>query len=46
MDQYDGTEAFIDVLNANGVEHIFLNPGGEIQIQDDGEIPPSTDTLP
>jgi acetolactate synthase-1/2/3 large subunit len=30
MDQYDGTEAFIDVLNANGVEHIFLNPGGEM----------------
>ena len=30
MDQYDGTEAFVDVLNANGVEHIFLNPGGEM----------------
>jgi acetolactate synthase-1/2/3 large subunit len=30
MDQYDGTEAFIEVLNANGVEHIFFNPGGEM----------------
>ena len=30
MDKYDGTEAFIDVLNANGVEHIFVNPGGEM----------------
>ncbi|MEK7353624.1 MAG: thiamine pyrophosphate-dependent enzyme [Chloroflexota bacterium] len=30
MEQYDGAEAFIEVLNANGVEHIFFNPGGEM----------------
>ena len=30
MQPYDGTEAFIDVLNANGVEHVFFNPGGEM----------------
>ncbi len=30
MTEYRGTEAFIDVLNANGVEHIFFNPGGEM----------------
>ncbi len=29
MEQYQGVEAFIEVLNANGVEHIFFNPGGE-----------------
>ena len=29
MEQYDGAEAFIEVLNANGVEKIFFNPGGE-----------------
>src|SRR4030042_2408382 len=29
MEQYQGAEAFIEVLNANGVEHIFFNPGGE-----------------
>jgi acetolactate synthase-1/2/3 large subunit len=29
MDEYNGIEAFIDVLNANGVEKIFFNPGGE-----------------
>ena len=29
MEKYQGIEAFIDVLNANGVEHIFFNPGGE-----------------
>ncbi|MFC1921234.1 thiamine pyrophosphate-requiring protein [Chloroflexota bacterium] len=29
MDKYDGAEAFIEVLNAYGVEHIFFNPGGE-----------------
>ena len=29
MEKYQGVEAFIDVLNANGVEHIFFNPGGE-----------------
>lgn len=30
MEQYDGAEAFIEVLNAHGVEHIFFNPGGEM----------------
>ncbi len=30
MEQYQGAEAFIEVLNANGVEHIFFNPGGDI----------------
>ncbi len=30
MEQYDGAEAFIEVLNANGVEHIFFNPGGDL----------------
>lgn len=29
MEQYAGVEAFIEVLNANGVENIFFNPGGE-----------------
>jgi acetolactate synthase-1/2/3 large subunit len=29
MEQYNGIEAIIDVLNANGVEKIFFNPGGE-----------------
>ncbi len=29
MERYSAAEAFIDVLNANGVEHIFFNPGGE-----------------
>jgi acetolactate synthase-1/2/3 large subunit len=29
MKKYTVTEAFIDVLNANGVRHIFFNPGGE-----------------
>jgi len=29
LEQYDGTEAFIEVLNAHGVEKIFFNPGGE-----------------
>lgn len=30
MEQYQGAEAFIEVLNANGVEHIFFNPGGDL----------------
>jgi acetolactate synthase I/II/III large subunit len=30
MEQYTGNEAFIEVLNANGVEEIFINPGGDI----------------
>ncbi len=30
MEQYSGAEAFIEVLNANGVEHIFFNPGGDM----------------
>ena len=29
MEQYSGTEGFIEVMNANGVEDIFFNPGGE-----------------
>jgi acetolactate synthase-1/2/3 large subunit len=29
VEQYSGTEGFIEVLNANGVENIFFNPGGE-----------------
>lgn len=30
MAKYEGTEAFIEVLNANGVADIFFNPGGEM----------------
>ena len=30
MAQYSGAEAFIEVLNANRVEHIFFNPGGDM----------------
>ena len=30
METYQGVDAFIEVLNANGVEHIFFNPGGDI----------------
>jgi len=30
MEKYEGAEAFVEVLNANGVEHIFFNPGGEM----------------
>lgn len=30
MEKYQGTEAFIEVLNANNVEHIFFNPGGDL----------------
>lgn len=30
MEQYDGAEAFIEILNANGVDRIFFNPGGEM----------------
>lgn len=30
MEQYEGAEAFLEVLNANGVEHIFFNPGGDL----------------
>lgn len=29
MEKCEGVEAFIEVLNANGVENIFFNPGGE-----------------
>ena len=29
MDQYLGADAFIEVLNAHGVDSIFFNPGGE-----------------
>lgn len=30
MEQYEATEAFIEVLNANGVEFIFYNPGYDV----------------
>lgn len=30
MEEYAGVDAFIEVLNANGIEHIFFNPGGDI----------------
>lgn len=30
MEQYQGSEAFLEVLNANGVDTIFLNPGGDL----------------
>jgi len=29
LEQYTGADAFIEVLNAHGVENIFFNPGGE-----------------
>ena len=29
MEEHIGAEAFIEVLNTNGVENIFFNPGGE-----------------
>jgi len=30
MEQYLGAEAFLEVLNANGIENIFFNPGGDL----------------
>ena len=30
MEQYTGAEAFLEVMNANGIEHIFFNPGGDL----------------
>ena len=27
MEGYQGSDVFIEVLNANGVEHVFFNPG-------------------
>jgi len=30
MEQYSGAEAFLEILNANGVEEVFFNPGGDI----------------
>ena len=27
METYQGADVFIEVLNANGVEHVFFNPG-------------------
>ena len=30
MEQYSGAEAFIEVLNANEIDHIFFYPGGEM----------------
>lgn len=29
MEHYSGAEAFVEVLNANRVEHIFFNPGAD-----------------
>jgi acetolactate synthase-1/2/3 large subunit len=29
MEKYEGAEAFVEVLNANGVECIFFNPGSD-----------------
>ncbi|MBN2238438.1 MAG: thiamine pyrophosphate-requiring protein [Dehalococcoidales bacterium] len=29
MEQYTGAEAFVEICNANGIETIFFNPGGE-----------------
>ena len=30
MEQYQGADAFLEVLNANGIENIFFNPGGDL----------------
>jgi len=30
MEKYQGAEAFLEVCNANGVENIFFNPGGDL----------------
>jgi acetolactate synthase-1/2/3 large subunit len=30
MEQYTGAEAFLEICNANGVENIFFNPGGDL----------------
>jgi acetolactate synthase I/II/III large subunit len=30
MEQYIGAEAFLEICNANGIEKIFFNPGGEL----------------
>jgi acetolactate synthase-1/2/3 large subunit len=30
MGQYSGAEAFLEICNANGVENIFFNPGGDL----------------
>jgi thiamine pyrophosphate-dependent acetolactate synthase large subunit-like protein len=30
VEQYQGSEEFLEVLNANGVENIFFNPGGDL----------------
>jgi acetolactate synthase-1/2/3 large subunit len=29
MEQYTGAEAFLEICNANGIDNIFFNPGGE-----------------
>ncbi len=29
MEQYSGAEAFLEVCNANGIDTVFINPGGE-----------------
>ena len=30
MEQYQGAEAFLEVLNSNGIERVFFNPGGDL----------------
>lgn len=30
MEQYQGAEAFLEVLNSNGIEQVFFNPGGDL----------------
>ncbi len=30
MEEYIGAEALLEILNVNGVEHVFFNPGGDI----------------
>lgn len=30
MERYSSSEAFLDVLSANGIEDVFFNPGGDL----------------
>ncbi len=30
MEQYTGAEAFLEICNANGIDNIFFNPGGDL----------------
>ncbi len=49
METYDGAEAFVEILNANHVQHIFFNPGIDtvpvqaalIRMQESGKPTPS-----